>query len=355
MNVEHSAAQLCYRLDTRLRLSAITITSLMTSQCASWRSPSPSYLKESNSNTTTITTTTTTTLSDLINEKTLTPKTTTWTTYLTHLRVTGLLLAALPRYMQPGGLRRKKKLIPSSYLDALRGYAALIVVNYHLWQHKEHTWLVQLPIFRVLIGGRGMVDVFFIISGYVLSYRLLMLTRNQDRRLLDAVASATFRRYLRLFGSTGAATFIAMIVVWLGWIEVTDGMEVTGRKETFFAQVWDWWRDLAKLSNPFSHVEGFWYLGDLNSRYLNQLWTIPVEFRGSMVVFSFCTMACKLSTRHRMILTWILVNAFVYWRVVYAALFLLGMWIADVSLGRHPERLNPVQLPQQGEKSDAPQ
>ena len=58
-----------------------------------------------------------------------------------------------------------------------------------------------------------------------------------------------------------------------------------------------------------------------------------------------------------MILTWTLVIACYYWRVVYAALFLLGMWIADVSLGRHPERLNSVQLPQQEQKQkpDAPQ
>jgi hypothetical protein len=69
-----------------------------------------------------------------------------------------------------------------------------------------------------------------------------------------------------------------------------------------------------------------------------------------MVVFLFCTMACKLSTRYRMILIWILVIACYYWRVVYAALFLLGMWIADFSLGCHPERLNSVQLPQQEQK-----
>lgn len=288
-------------------------------------------------------------------EKPCAPRATTWTTYLTRVRLSGILIAFLPRYMQPGGLRRKKGLTPSAYLDALRGYAALIVVNYHVWQHQGHTWLVQLPFFRLLVAGRGMVDVFFVISGYVLSYRLLMLTRNEDGRLLDGLASSTFRRYSRLFGSTGAATFIAMMVVWLGWIEVTDGIEVTGRKETFLAQIWDWWLDLAKLSNPFTHVEGFWYLGDLNSRYLNQLWTIPVEFRGSLVVFFFCAAACKLSARHRMTLTWILVIACCYWRTVYAALFLSGMWIADVSLGRHPERLKPVRLPQQQEKTAAPQ
>ena len=153
------------------------------------------------------------------------------------------------------------------------------MVNYHVWQHEEHTRLTQLPLFRLLIAGRGMVDIFFIISGYVLSCQLLVLMRNKDEHLLDALASSTFRRYFRLFGSTGAATFIAMIIVWLGWIEVTDGIEVTGRKETFLAQAWDWWRDLANLSNPIAPVEGYWHLGDLNSRYLNQLWTIPVEFR----------------------------------------------------------------------------
>lgn len=50
---------------------------------------------------------------------------------------------------------------------------------------------------RITNAGRGMVDLFFEISGYVLSYRLLISMRNRSpSHLLDILASATFRRYL---------------------------------------------------------------------------------------------------------------------------------------------------------------
>ena len=51
---------------------------------------------------------------NLINDKKSTPRAPKWTTCFKRLRITGILLAALPRYMQLGGLRRKKKPIPSS-------------------------------------------------------------------------------------------------------------------------------------------------------------------------------------------------------------------------------------------------
>jgi hypothetical protein len=82
-----------------------------------------------------------------------------------------------------------------------------------------------------------MVDVFIIVSGYIISYWLLVLTRNQDDHLLDALASSAFRRWFCLYGSTSAATFISTIIVRLAWTEGTDGIEIERRKETFLAPI----------------------------------------------------------------------------------------------------------------------
>lgn len=41
------------------------------------------------------------------------------------------MITILPRYMQPGGLKVKKELHPTAYLDAVRGWAALAVFRYH--------------------------------------------------------------------------------------------------------------------------------------------------------------------------------------------------------------------------------
>jgi hypothetical protein len=137
------------------------------------------------------------------------------------------LLVLIPRYMRKDGLLPTKQPHITSYLDALRGIAAMIVLNHHHMPYN-HTWLVQQPFFCLLISGRGseddqffyflslalthlfserkipdlgvlVVDVFFVISGYVLSFRILKLMRNrQTGRLLDSMASAVFRRYIRL-------------------------------------------------------------------------------------------------------------------------------------------------------------
>jgi peptidoglycan/LPS O-acetylase OafA/YrhL len=260
----------------------------------------------------------------------------------------GYLAAGLPRFMQPGGLRREKKLTPSSYLDALRGYAAWSILNRHRFD-LDKTWLVQQPFLRIMRSGPGMVDLFFVISGYVLSYRLLISMRNRDTgRMLDSLASSTFRRYLRLYGSAAVATFISMLLLRLNWIDAVDsGWYHFDRRDTFWEQLCDWVQDLGTFSNPFVPLEGYWYEGVFSARYLYPMWTIPIEFRGSMVLFAFCTAVCKFSTSHRMLLCWVTIALCYYWQVIYVASFLHGMFIADMSLGRHPQRLKPdIKLPQ---------
>jgi peptidoglycan/LPS O-acetylase OafA/YrhL len=270
-----------------------------------------------------------------------------WYILLEYLRLGGgCLVAVLPRYMQTGGLRRrKKKLMHTSYLDALRGYAAFVVVNRHRFDLSK-TWFFQRPFIRVVHNAEGMVNIFFLISGYVLSYRLLMFMRNREmERLLEGLASSTFRRFFRLYVSAGVATFISMLLIRLDWLEFAwMGVQ---RKDTFFEQFWDWLQDFGSFSNPFASLEGFWFQDIFCARYLYPTWTIPLEFRGSMVLFAFCTAVCKLSTKHRIMLCWLTVALCYYWRAFYVAMFLQGMFVADVSLGRYPQRLKPgVQLPQ---------
>lgn len=58
-----------------------------------------------------------------------------------------------------------------------------------------------------------MVAIFFVISGYVLSYRSLKLaSEGKPIQLLDSLASSVFRRWLRLHLPVIASTFIAFIL-----------------------------------------------------------------------------------------------------------------------------------------------
>ena len=64
------------------------------------------------------------------------------------------LVALVPRYMRKGGLHSGKQPHITSYLDALRGIAAVIVVNHHHMPYNR-TWLVQQPFFHLINSGRG--------------------------------------------------------------------------------------------------------------------------------------------------------------------------------------------------------
>lgn len=184
-----------------------------------------------------------------------------------------------------------------------------------------------------------MADIFFVISGYVLSYKILKLIRTRQAvPLLDTVVSSVFRRYIRLYGSAAVATFACMLLV---EFKLANGGL---RQQTLLSQLWDWAVDFGHFSNVFVHIEGFFYRGALTTKYLDVLWTIPVEFRGSMALFTFCMGACKLSTRSRMLLCVLLVVLAYNWGAVYIGLFLGGLFLADLSFTLHPERLTSLSI-----------
>jgi peptidoglycan/LPS O-acetylase OafA/YrhL len=262
--------------------------------------------------------------------------------------LSSLPLTILPRFMRKDGLKPSKPPHVTSYLDALRGFAAIIVVNHHFFPYSA-TWLFKLPFVRVFYAGFGMVDVFFVISGYVLSYRMLKLMRTRRvASLMDSFASSVFRRYLRLYAAAAAASFITMVLSFLRL--GTPGHQA----RTFHGQIWHWIFNVLRFSNPFVNLDGYWHDKVFKDDYLLVLWTIPIEFRGSLVVYLFCMGTCKLSTRARMSLCSLMILLSFYWTATFVALFLGGTFIADLSFIRHPERLDSSPPLPQNEDDIAP-
>src|ERR1700712_4308318 len=126
-----------------------------------------------------------------------------------------------PSSPNPPTLRR------TSYLDGLRGFAALVVYIQHhqLWAHaaieapkvfenaygyEGKYFFSALPGVRTFFsGGHFAVTVFFVISGYVLSTKPLSLIQSGDYvKLGDNLASALFRRWLRLHIPVICTTFL---------------------------------------------------------------------------------------------------------------------------------------------------
>lgn len=185
--------------------------------------------------------------------------------------VLSYILALLPSFLLPlFGQSTPRKLHPTSYLDGLRGFAALFVVFDHIklqWPGRfasmdlgfhstpdpsQSSLLIQFPIVRILYNGQGMVAIFFVVSGYALSYKPLKLIRKRDSAaLLDSMASMIFRRHMRLYLPLIFTTFIAMCLGYLGafpdnWVPAFPGQ--------WKLQVWDWWTKFVWMADPFRPI-----------------------------------------------------------------------------------------------------
>lgn len=105
---------------------------------------------------------------------------------------------------------RPAKLSPTSYLDGMRGVASFIVFFHHLalpcynweraWGAEDRYDLILFPFIRLVHAGPAAVSLFFVISGYSLSYRPIKHIRSQNvTDLSTGISSMAFRRVIRLF------------------------------------------------------------------------------------------------------------------------------------------------------------
>jgi peptidoglycan/LPS O-acetylase OafA/YrhL len=190
--------------------------------------------------------------------------------------VRNLLFELLPSFIQnrirtPTSTRKLHK---TSFLDGLRGMAALIVFIYHTVR-RDAGWLfpayglgdvkclTQLPLLRVLYSGPAMVHIFFVISGYVLSAKQVKFIRAGNfEKLSDSLFSSIIRRPFRLFLPCVAGIMIFEYTIITGLNTGLSRGFIRRLEMLFYSWRWD-----------FPEYE------------LKQLWTIPIEFSGSMILF----------------------------------------------------------------------
>lgn len=128
---------------------------------------------------------------------------------------------------------RPAKLSPTAYLDGMRGLAALFVYFCHYFYQAftiAESWgagttnyhPLKLPIIRLFYQGPAAVCVFFVISGYALSYRPLKLIRSrQMSEFANCMSSMMFRRGIRLFLPTAISTLMVVVFLQMGVYELT--------------------------------------------------------------------------------------------------------------------------------------
>ncbi|KAI9799111.1 MAG: hypothetical protein M1825_004878 [Sarcosagium campestre] len=282
--------------------------------------------------------------------------------WLTVAPLRRLCFALLPSYIQSWLSDEESEETdqsPTAALNGLRGFAALFVYFYHYQmaysRHVEigygqsgNWWIIQLPILRVWYAGPAMVAVFFVISGYVLSYRPIHLLHSHSfDRMMHNLSSSVFRRGMRLFLPTSVGTFITMLTVWGGLWEPSrpiymdpnimrgDGESHPRILPTFLDQSLQWFDGIRGMTNVWD-----WHM--YFPHYDHHLWTIPVEFKSSMMLFLTITGLARMRVIPRLALLFVLICYCIQWDRWEVVLFLAGMFIAETDILKHRENFPKI-------------
>lgn len=235
----------------------------------------------------------------------------------------------------------------TAWLDGFRGYAAFTVAILHMVMevfpnsnfayngYPGRDYLMQMPFLRLLYGGQ--VGRFFIISGYVLSLGTLKKMRSQAYGALQLdLSSKIFRRGLRLYLPAIAVTiFPCLFSYYHIFPDVPrwdDNMpyrkfDMIAPQDTLYKQLSAWLWSIPPTFYPFD-----WNNTSQNSPWAYQTWTIPVEFRCSMVLFLIQAAFARFTSRARLTLVAIigsLMMLFWRWEVF---LYIGGSFFAELDL-----------------------
>lgn len=193
--------------------------------------------------------------------------------------------------------------------DGLRGLTALTVFFAHFFvaffpRGFDHLYpglqtspatdgaiehVLRMPFISVLWNG-NFVCIFFVLSGYVLSQPYYFGNR------LDALRERHLKRYLRLGIPLALSVLIGYVLMRLGWFWNHAAASTVSHS--------DW------LNSYFAFKPGFFdALRDASyraillgfDRYNPPLWTMKIEFIGSLIILSFYTLMPSRGTWRKVI------------------------------------------------------
>lgn len=213
-------------------------------------------------------------------------------------------------------------------LDGLRGLAALVVVFCHYangfipafqtyptaTHHTRYDNLITATPLHLAFGGNFAVYIFFVLSGFVLSYKFF------TTKDLKVITSSAVRRYLRLMVPAFGSVLLAYVVLRFGLMFNQQTSIISG------SQGWlnTFWTFPARLGDAvYQGVYGTFFMGQ--SSYDSSLWTMQFELYGSFLVFMIMALFGKLNKR------WFFYAVFIalFLRSTYLA-FILGMVLSDL-------------------------
>jgi len=221
------------------------------------------------------------------------------------------------------------------HLDALRGVVALLVVvahyfvafypytifgNHGIYQQRS-IWenIFFYPPFGLLVAGNFAVCTFFILSGYVLSYKYL-----GEIPRIKGIIAAMIKRPIRL-GGLVLFTIILSSCLWYSGLYFNNAVSEITHSKPWFSHFWHGSFELRQLVKNI--VTSLFSNGAI---YNPPLWTIPIELYGSILVFLFVLLFGNF--KYRLLIVGILL---IFLKSTFYVGFLLGIIIADIVKNHH--------------------
>lgn len=183
--------------------------------------------------------------------------------------------------------------------------------------------LVQLPPIRILFSAHAMVTLFMVISGYAISVNLLKDHKSPNflARVSSAIVRRAFRIYLPMLFTAGIAQILYFLNLY-NW-EFDEGL-VAELPRPWTAP----WAHIKWLLNYMAdhiNIVAFEPRGGLNG----QLWTMPLEFRGSNIVYILITGLSTWRMRSKLCILPILAGFFIWYGNWDTFGFIWGLWLAQ--------------------------
>ena len=189
-----------------------------------------------------------------------------------------------------------------AYLDGIRGTAALCVFFHHFLltfysayatfnTDASHLNNFEIKygksVLSVFTNGLFCVNIFFVLSGYVLS-RNYFIKNNYA-----ILVSAAQRRFLRLYMPVAFTLILSFLLLKSGLYYNVPVSKIT-HSEWWLGGFWTFTGQLSKLLHCL--LIGTMFQGD--STFDTSMWTMSVELYGSLLVFAF--LALTNNTRNRL-------------------------------------------------------
>lgn len=280
--------------------------------------------------------------------------------------VKGLLYAFVPQVVRTKYFRDPlpaTKLNSTSWLNGLRGLAALVVFNLHYWYAYSHLtvrgfhpyiegqrYFFQLPPFPLLFDGTISVQFFWSIAGYTCSYKALeAMTKRDYESLFNSFPASVFRRFFRLYLAPITSMLWISLLAYAGAFEPTRPYHLNAKVQNDYfpgpmgephprrfpslqLQLAQWLTQVHKMGN-------IWIEFNDGPPLDWHLWTIICEFRGAMHLFiALAGLAtCKPYVR----IFWLAILGYIYafqWPHYECLSFFYGAIIAQLNILRKTEK-----------------